>query len=70
MFFKKIKNKFLLTLLLLSIPNISLAYSDYIIAGGENIGIELKTSGIIIVGTYEVSGNNPGTKAGLQNGNN
>lgn len=68
MFFKKIKNKFLLILLFLSIPNISLAYSDYIIASGENIGIELKSSGVIIVGTYEVSGNNPGIKAGLQNG--
>lgn len=68
MFFKKIKNKFLFLLLLVSIPNISLAYSDYIIASGENIGIELKSSGIIIVGTYEVSGNNPGIKAGLQNG--
>lgn len=68
MFFKKIKNKFLLILIFLSIPNISLAYSDYIIASGENIGIELKSSGVIIVGTYEVSGNNPGIKAGLQNG--
>lgn len=68
MFFKKIKNKFLLTLLLLSIPNVSFAYSDYVIAGGENIGIELKSSGVIIVGTYEVSGKNPAVKAGLQNG--
>lgn len=68
MFFKKIKNKFLFVLLLLIIPNIALAYSDYIIAGGENIGIELKSSGIIIVGTYEVSGNNPAKEAGLQNG--
>lgn len=68
MFFKKIKNKFLIMLLLLSIPNISLAYSDYIIVGGENIGIELKSSGVIIVGTYEVSGKNPAVKAGLQNG--
>jgi len=68
MFFKKIKNKFLFMLLLLIIPNIVLAYSDYVIAGGENIGIELKSSGIIIVGTYEVNGNNPAKKAGLQNG--
>ena len=68
MFFKKIKNKLLLTLLLLIIPSITLAYSDYVIAGGENIGIELKSSGIIIVGTYEVSGNNPAKEAGLQNG--
>lgn len=68
MFFKKIKNKFLFMLLLISIPNIALAYSDYVIVGGENIGIELKSSGIIIVGTYEVGGNNPAKKAGLQNG--
>lgn len=68
MFFKKIKNKLLILLLLLSIPNITLAYSDYIIASGENIGIELRSSGIIIVGTYDVNGNNPAIKAGLQNG--
>lgn len=68
MFFKKIKNKFLILLLLLSIPNITLAYSDYIIASGQNIGIELKSSGIIIVGTYDVNGNNPAIRAGLQTG--
>ena len=68
MFFKKIKKKFLITLLLLSIPNISFAYSDYVIASGENVGIELKSSGIIIVGTYEISGKNPAVKAGLQTG--
>lgn len=68
MFFKKIKNKFLFMLLLLIIPNIVLAYSDYIIAGGENIGIELKSSGIMIVGTYEVNGKNPAKESGLQPG--
>ena len=68
MFFKKIKNKFLFLLLLLSIPTISLAYSDYILVGGENIGIELKSKGVIIVGTYEVNNENPAKKAGLQNG--
>ena len=38
MFFKKIKNNILLTLIftLLIIPNYALAYSDYIVAGGEN----------------------------------
>lgn len=68
MFFKKIKNKIIFMLLLLIIPSISLAYSDYIIAGGENIGIELKSSGVLIVGTYEVNGNNPAKNAGLQIG--
>ena len=43
-------------------------YSDYVIAGGENIGIELNSKGIIIVGTYSVNNNNPAKEAGLQNG--
>ena len=68
MFFKKIKNKLLFMLLLFIIPTISFAYSDYVIAGGENIGIELKSSGILIVGTYEINGKNPAINAGLQNG--
>ena len=70
MFFKKIKNKILLFCLFsfLIIPNTILAYSDYIIAGGENIGIELNSKGIIIVGTYEVAGINNAGLAGLQTG--
>lgn len=69
MFFKKIKNTFFsLFLSILIIPTYALAYSDHIIAGGENIGIELSSSGIIVVGTYEVNGRNPAREAGLQNG--
>lgn len=68
MFFKKIKNKFLMLFLLLSIPNTIFAYSDYIIAGGENIGISLYSNGVIIVGTYNVDGNSPAKEAGLNNG--
>lgn len=68
MFFKKIKNKLLLLLLLLSIPTFTLAYSDYLLPGGENIGIELNSSGVIIVGTYDVGSSSPARKAGLQNG--
>jgi len=69
MFFKKIKNRlFVLFLALFSIPNFAYAYSDYVIAGGENVGIELNSSGIIIVGTYEVNNSNPAKEAGLQNG--
>ena len=70
MFFKILKNKILLPslLALFIIPNTILAYSDYIIAGGENIGIELNSKGVIIVGTYDVSGVNPASKAGLQTG--
>lgn len=69
MFFKKIKNKTILLLLsIFIIPSYALAYSDYVIAGGENIGIELNSKGIIIVGTYTVNGSNPAKEAGLQNG--
>lgn len=45
-----------LSLLLLSfiLPINVFAYSDYIFAGGQNIGIELHAKGIIVVGTYEI----------------
>ena len=70
MFFKKIKNNILLTLMftLLIIPTYTLAYSDYILAGGENIGIELNSKGVIIVGTYEVNGKNPAKEVGIHAG--
>lgn len=69
MFFKKIKNTFfLLFLSILIIPTYAFAYSDHVIAGGENIGIELNSSGVIVVGTYEVGGINPAREAELQNG--
>ena len=67
--FLKSKNvyNFILSLLLF-IPLRLYAYSDYIIASGENIGIKLMSDGIIIVGTYDVGGNNPATEAGLKVG--
>ena len=70
MFLKKIKNKLLLliTTALLLFPTSVQAYSEYIIAGGENIGIELNSNGIIIVGTYNVGDINPAKKAGLNIG--
>jgi len=69
MFFKNKKNSLLLLITsLFIIPNIVFAYSDYIIAGGENIGIELNSAGVIIVGTYEVNGKNIAKESGLQNG--
>lgn len=44
---------FVLTMLLLVMPSYAFAYSDYVVASGENIGIKLKTNGIIIVGKYD-----------------
>ena len=57
MFFKWKKT---LSLLLLTfiLPTNIFAYSDYVIAGGQNIGIELHSKGIIVVGTYEMENQN------------
>lgn len=53
----KIKNKLLLTILFLTItivPINTFAYSNYVIASGETIGIEVNSSGVLVVGFYEV----------------
>lgn len=69
MFFKKFKSIILLFLLsFIIIPINTYAYSDYIIAGGENIGIKLNSNGIMIVGTYKIDDVNPGVDAGLKVG--
>ena len=69
MFFKNLKKTFILLLLsLFIIPNNVLAYSEYIMAGGENIGIELNSKGVIVVGTYKINNNDPAVEAKLQIG--
>ena len=59
---------FLLLLMNIVLPLNVLAYSDYIIASGQNIGIELESNGIIIVGTYQVDNVNPARDANLKIG--
>lgn len=44
------------------------AYSDYIYAGGENIGIQLKSKGIIVSGFYKVNNKYIASDAGLKIG--
>ena len=69
MFLKKARNilcGLLLTLFIL--PTTAFAYSDYIIAGGENIGIQINSKGIIIVGLYKIDNVYPGREAGLKLG--
>lgn len=68
MFFKNFKKKLALLLLTFIIPLNVFAYSNKIIAGGENIGITLNSKGILIVGTYDVNGTSPAKDAGLKNG--
>ncbi len=69
MIFKKFKKS--ATLLLLSLfimPFQVFAYSEYLIPGGENIGIQIHSKGILVVGIYEVNGTYPASDAGLMIG--
>ncbi len=69
MFFENLK-KTCITLLLsfFIIPINALAYSEQIIVGGENIGITLNSTGILIVGVYDVNNSSPASDAGLKSG--
>ena len=62
-----------ITLMLLLLINVFIplnvfAYSDYILAGGQNIGIELNSNGVLIVGTYKIGAKDPARDADLQTG--
>lgn len=48
--------KVLMLLTILLWPLNILAYSDYVISGGETIGINVSTNGIMIVGFYKIDG--------------
>ena len=68
---KKLINKlmfFFLSLTIFSIPTSILAYSNEVYLGGENVGIEVKSKGVLVVGFYEVSNKSPGRDAGLKIG--
>ena len=63
----KIKNKLLkfIVLLLFIIPLNVFAYSSYIIPGGETIGIEVNSKGVLVVGFYKVNNSYIGRGAGF-----
>ncbi len=50
---KKIK---ILLVCLLFLPFNVMAYSDYIIPGGETLGIEINSDGIMVIGFYQING--------------
>lgn len=52
----------------LFIPISVFAYSDYIIASGQNIGIELKSDYVLIVGSYKIKNYNVLTNTDLKIG--
>lgn len=65
----KFKNKILLLILLLVIVPINVfAYSNYVIASGETIGIEVNSKGVLVVGFYEVNNEFIAKDAGFQIG--
>ena len=68
--FKKILNKLSIFMLLtfLSMPNAVFAYTDKVILGGENIGIEVNSKGVLVVGFYNVNNTSPGINANLKIG--
>jgi len=49
------KKRILTILLIMLFPLNVFAYSDYIIPGGNNIGIEVKNKGILIIGFYKIN---------------
>lgn len=63
----KFKNKLLIFMfsLLLIIPINIFAYSDYVIVGGETIGIEVNSSGVLVVGFYKINDEYIAKKAGF-----
>ena len=62
------KLTFFMLLIYLFIPISVFAYSDYIIASGKNIGIELKSDHVIIVGAYKINNHNNLVESDLQIG--
>lgn len=61
--------KFILTIVLFlySLP-CAYAYSDKLIVGGQNIGIEVKTKGVLVVGLYKVNNDLVASTSGIDKG--
>lgn len=60
--------KILLLLTILFLPfNVS-AYSEYIIPGGDTLGVEVETDGVMIIGFYKINGKYNRGKPALQGG--
>lgn len=65
----KIKQVFISMFLLLLLPfNIVFAYSDKVLLGGQNIGIEVKTKGVLVVGLYKVDNKYIASDSGIEAG--
>lgn len=69
-FHKKIDKLFFFLFLffIFIMPLGTFAYSSKLYVGGENIGISVKSDGILIAGFYKVGNSSPGEEAGLRIG--
>lgn len=65
---KKSFKTFLILLTLFIIPTNVLGYSDYLIVGGENVGIKLNSKGVMVVGMYAIDNIYPAKEAGIKVG--
>ncbi len=66
---KKFKNIIIIFLITTFImPQCLFAYSEHIIAGGENIGLKVTNNGVIVAGFYKVNNGYPGKEAGFYKG--
>ena len=65
----KIKKIFQILLIsLLIMPINVLAYSNKLLLGGDNIGIEVKTKGVLVVGLYEIDNTLIAESSGIKKG--
>ena len=68
MILKKMKTSLLTILLSLLLPLTTFAYSSNLVLGGDNIGINISYSGILVVGIYKIGDQDPANQAGLKKG--
>jgi len=68
MILKKSFKNLLILLALFIIPIKASGYSDYLIVGGENVGIKLNSKGVMVVGMYSIDNISPAKEAGLKIG--
>lgn len=69
--FKNFLNKLLIFIFLvsiISIPELTYAYTKKVVLGGQNIGIQVNSKGVLVVGFYSVNGTNPAKEANIQIG--
>lgn len=61
-------HKIIFILLLFIMPLNAFAYSNYVVAGGETVGIEVNSKGVLVVGFYKVNDTYIGKDAGFEIG--